>query len=105
MTNQEQLRAEAREYYALCDRARALGIDTTATEETSVNPDAVAKLRTEVAKAERELQPMQRPMSEIRRLLAEDSARWDALAEVWNDLTVAEQKELVATAREMAERS
>jgi hypothetical protein len=43
-----------------------------------------------------------RPMHELRRLVAEDTARWNALGEVWPDLTVAQQRELVLTAKEMA---
>lgn len=48
----EQRIAEATAYYDLCDRARAVGIDTTATEETSLNPHAVAELEAETVAAE-----------------------------------------------------
>lgn len=53
MANYQELQTEAREYYSLCDQARALGIDTVATEETSVDLDSVAKLREQVETAER----------------------------------------------------
>ena len=43
----------------------------------------------------------QRSMAEIRRLVAEDEARWYGLAAMWNELTVAQQRELVATAAAM----
>jgi hypothetical protein len=54
MANYQELQAEARDYYDLCDRARAFGIDTTATDETGTDPDAVAKLRAEVERREAE---------------------------------------------------
>jgi hypothetical protein len=38
-------------YYALCDRARALGIDTVATQKTGSDPLAVTKLRKAVEAA------------------------------------------------------
>lgn len=43
-----------------------------------------------------------RPMSEIKRLVvAEDSARFARLADVWNDLTVEQQEALVTDAEAM----
>lgn len=48
-----ELVAEAEAYYDLCDRARAVGIDTTATDETSTDPTAVDRLRAAVERAER----------------------------------------------------
>jgi hypothetical protein len=48
-----ELRAEAEAYYDLCDRARAVGVANVATDETSTDPDAVAKLRAAVDEAER----------------------------------------------------
>jgi hypothetical protein len=45
-----------------------------------------------------------KPMHEIRRLVAEDSARFQRLAEKWNDLTVAEQDLLVMLANSLAAR-
>jgi DnaJ-class molecular chaperone len=52
MANYLELQAEARDYYDLCDRARARGIVTLATDETATDPDAVAKLRAAVEAAE-----------------------------------------------------
>lgn len=52
--NYERLIEEAREYGALCDRARAVGIDVVATDETSTDPQAIAKLRDAVEAAEKE---------------------------------------------------
>jgi hypothetical protein len=46
-----------------------------------------------------------RPIAEIRRLVAEDTARFETLAATWNDLTVSQQIELVKTAQAMEERN
>jgi hypothetical protein len=46
----------------------------------------------------------QRPMSEIRRLVAEDNARFEQVAEAWHDLTVDQQGQLVIIAQSMAAR-
>lgn len=47
---------------------------------------------------------MGRPIAEIRRLVAEDQARFDLLAQAWNDLTVDEQESLVVIAQSMQAR-
>lgn len=51
---------------------------------------------------EQTAQVKQRPMSEIRRLVAEDQARFDRLAEVWQELLEHQQVELIKTAETMA---
>ena len=50
-------------------------------------------------------QPKGKPMSEIRRLVAEDQGRWEELAELWNELLPDEQRNLIETARVAVERS
>lgn len=45
-----------------------------------------------------------RPLHELRRIVAEDNARFDELGEVWNDLTEREQLELLRVARHWADR-
>jgi hypothetical protein len=52
MANYVRLWREAESYYALCDRARRVGIDLAATDEMSVDPCAVARLREAVEQAE-----------------------------------------------------
>jgi hypothetical protein len=46
-----------------------------------------------------------RSRAETRQLVAAGEARWYALRDLWQDLTVAQQVELVKTAQEMAERN
>lgn len=52
MANYLELRAEAEGYYALCDRARAVGVVNLVDDETSVDPNSVARLRVAVEAAE-----------------------------------------------------
>ena len=51
MTRYQLLVAEARDYYALCDRARMLGIPVSLDDRRS--PRTVAALREAVAQRER----------------------------------------------------
>ena len=48
-----------------------------------------------------EAQPKSRPISEFRRLVAADHARFYKLHELWQEMTEAQQNEIIATAREM----
>jgi len=44
----------------------------------------------------------QRPMSEIRRLVAESNARFDRIGEVWSELTDEQQEDLAMQAEAMS---
>ena len=41
-------------------------------------------------------------MHEIRRLVREDTARFQRLADAWNEMTIAEQEQIVAQAEAIA---
>jgi len=48
-------------------------------------------------------QPQGRPLSELRAIVEADNRRFYELGELWTDLTEAQQRELIATAKEMIE--